>query len=39
VLRTQWIARFTTGSSNISGTLSPSFSTFLRHEPRRQPKM
>jgi hypothetical protein len=33
VLSTQWLARFTMGSSNISGTLSPSLSTFLSPEP------
>lgn len=36
VLSTQWLARFTTGSSKISGTLSPSLSTFLSPEPQRE---
>ena len=38
VLSTQWLARFTTGSSKISGTLSPSLSTFLSPEPSARDK-
>src|SRR6266446_3591993 len=38
VLNTQRLARFTTGSSKISGTLSPSLSTFLSPEPGARAK-